>query len=150
MHQLTRPSTPVPNAAGVSRRRTGRRLAAAVTVGGLALGALLLAGGTASAKSEVMVTVSTHSLRVGQSVRVTGTGGEDSARYTYLCVDSRTGSGSWHTVSCNSVPYRPATATVRATRRGTEQFRARLLVRRYVGGPLVLDRVSAATTVLIH
>lgn len=130
--------------------RAVRTVRAALTVFGLALGALLLAGGTASAKSGVAVSVSTHSLRVGQSVRVTGTGGDDAARYTYLCIDSRTGSGSWQNVSCNWQPFRPVSASVRAGRRGTEQFRTRLLARHFLGGPLVLDRVSATTSVLVH
>ncbi|MHA6759632.1 hypothetical protein [Streptacidiphilus sp. PAMC 29251] len=133
-----------------ARHSRARRLAAAITVAGLTLGGLLLADGTASAKSGVAVSVSTHSLRVGQSVRVTGTGGDDSARYSYLCVDTRAGSGGWTTVSCNPKPYQSASASVRAARRGTEQFRARLLIRRYLGGPLVLDRVSGTTTVLVH
>ena len=130
--------------------RPARRTAAAVAVAGLALGALLLGGGTATAKSAVALTVSAHSLRVGQSVRVTGSGGDDSARYTYVCVDTRTGSGGWHAVSCSSRPYRPLTVSVRAVRRGTMRFRTRLLTRQYPGGPLRPDRVSATTTVLAH
>jgi hypothetical protein len=130
--------------------RPARRTAAAVAVAGLAIGALLLGGGTATAKSAVTLAVSAHSLRVGQSVRVTGSGGDDSARSTYVCVDTRTGSGGWHTVSCATRPYRPLTVSVRAVRRGTMRFRARLLTRQYPGGPLRQDRVSATTTVLAH
>ena len=130
--------------------RRARSATAAFTVAGLALGALLLGGGPASAKSAVTVTVSTRTLRVGQTVRVTGSGADDSARYTYLCVDTRTGSGDWHPLSCATQPFTPASASVRAARRGAEQFRARLLTRAYPGGPPHQDRVSAATTVLVH
>jgi hypothetical protein len=132
------------------RHHPQRGVSAALTVVGLTLGALLLAGGAASAKSGVAVAVSTHSLRVGQSIKVTGTGGDDAARLTYLCIDTRTGSGGWRVVTCNWHPYQPVTASVRAARRGAEQFRVRLLARRAPGGPLVLDRLSATTTVLVH
>ncbi|MFC1416322.1 hypothetical protein [Streptacidiphilus cavernicola] len=127
-----------------------RRTTTALTVTGVALGALLLGDGTAFAKSTIGLTVSSHSLRVGQSVRVTGSGGDDSVLYTYTCVDSRVGSGSWHAVSCSSKPYRSVTVSVRATRRGTLSFRTRLLGARSTTGPRRLDRVSAPTTVVVH
>ena len=131
---------------GPAARRTG----AAATVAGLALGALLLGGGTAAAKSAVTVAVSAHSLRVGQSVRVTGGGGDDSARYTYVCVDTRTGSGAWHAVSCAKQPFRPLAVSVRPGRRGTVQFRARLLKAQSPTGTRRTDRISATTSVLVH
>lgn len=143
--------TAAPTARSVRGALGSRSVRAALTVLALALGALLLADGTASAKSGVAVSVSTHALRLGQSVRVTGTGGDDAARLTYLCIDSKGGgSGTWLTVTCNWQPFSPVSASVRGTRRGTAQFRARLLARHYPGGPLYTDRVSATTTVLVH
>jgi hypothetical protein len=133
-----------------SHRTAGRSGVAALVVAVLALSALLLGGGAASAKSAVAVTMSTHALRVGQSVRATASGGDDSARYTYLCVDLRAGAGVWQPIGCSKQPFRAEAVSVRVGRRGTEQFRARLLTCLYPGGPLRLDRISNATTVLVH
>ncbi|MEY9965434.1 hypothetical protein ABIA33_003476 [Streptacidiphilus sp. MAP12-16] len=131
-------------------RRALRGLTAAVAASTLAFGALVLGAGTASAKSGIAVTVSTHALRLGQSVHVTGTGGDDGMRLTYLCIDQKTAWSGWRTIACNWRPFQTVAVDVRATGRGSEQFRARLLGRHYVGGPLVQDRISSPTAVLVH
>jgi hypothetical protein len=127
-----------------------RRLGIALTSTALAASAVLLAAGTASAKSGVSVAVSTHSLRLGQSVHVSGAGGDDAVRLTYLCVDLWTSGTGWKQLTCTGTASRTVSADARASRRGTEQFRVRLLARHYAGGPLVLDRVSGAASVLVH
>jgi hypothetical protein len=134
----------------VHPQTAGRRVGSALTATGLVAGALLLAAGTASAKSGASVSVSSHSLRLGQSVHVTGSGGDDAARQTFLCVDQRTSATGWRQVSCSPRPYQSVSADVRASQRGAEQFRTRLLARHSTGGPLVLDRVSGAVTVVVH
>jgi hypothetical protein len=120
----------------------------------LAVGAAALSGalvpGTAYAKSGVHVSVNTQVLRIGQNVQVTAAGGDDSVRYTYLCLDQRVGGNGWQSLGCSSVPWSAYSRTVRATARGSEQFRARLLAKRSPGGALWLDRVSGAVTVLVR
>ncbi|MEZ0068271.1 hypothetical protein ABIA32_004295 [Streptacidiphilus sp. MAP12-20] len=120
----------------------------------LALGATALSGALlpemAYAKSGVHVSVNTQVLRIGQYVQVTASGGDDSVRYTYLCLDQRVGGSGWHALGCSALPWRSYSRTVRATARGAEQFRARLLAKRYAGGPTWLDHTSDAVTVLIR
>jgi hypothetical protein len=120
----------------------------------LAVGAAALSGiavpGTAYAKSGVQVQVNTQVLRLGQNVQVTASGGDDSVRYTYLCLDQRVGGSGWQSLGCSSLPWKSYARTVRATTRGSEQFRARLLGRRAPNGPLWLDRASGAVTVLVR
>ncbi|WP_037605026.1 hypothetical protein [Streptacidiphilus rugosus] len=125
------------------------RTTALLAVGAAALSGVLVPG-TAYAKSGVHVQVNTQVLRIGQNVQVTAAGGDDSVRYTYLCLDQRVGGGNWQSLGCSSAPWRSYSRTVRATTRGTEQFRARLLGRRAPSGPLWLDRVSGAVTVLVR
>ncbi|MFC5906302.1 hypothetical protein [Streptacidiphilus monticola] len=116
----------------------------AATLAALGLGADF--GASAWAKSAVRTTVSARVLRLGQSVTVTGTGGDDAARTYRLCVDQRQGGGSWRQLSCSARQFQQARARVRATRRGDLQFRTRLLV-----GPAGrLDRISPTVTVVVR
>lgn len=127
-----------------------RRLGIVLTCTVATASALLLGAGTASAKSGVSLAVSTHSLRLGQSVHVSGSGGDDAVRQTFLCLDQWTPVTGWQQLTCTSASSRTVATDARASRRGTEQFRVRLLARHYAGGPLVLDRVSGAASVLVH
>ncbi|GAA2143432.1 hypothetical protein GCM10009760_29800 [Kitasatospora kazusensis] len=127
-------------------RSTFRRAVALTAVTG---GLLAVAAGTAAAKSDISVSVSTHALRVGQSVQVTARGGDDAVRVTYVCVDQRLGSGAWRQVGCSGTPGSALTVRVSAGQRGQEQFRARLLARRAGDGRLVTDRLSGPATVRV-
>ncbi|MDH6145633.1 putative carbohydrate-binding protein with CBM5 and CBM33 domain [Kitasatospora sp. GP30] len=121
-----------------------RTVATAVVVAGL----VGIAAGTASAKSDVTLSVSTHTLRVGQSVKLTAWGDDDAARATYACIDQRIGSGAWHQLACSPSAERRLSVNSRAHQRGKEQFRVRLLASQ--GGHLVTDRISPATTVTVR
>ncbi|MEY9847378.1 hypothetical protein [Streptacidiphilus sp. MAP5-3] len=127
------------------------RSAALLAVGSAVLAGSVLAGtGTAYAKSGAYVSAGTPVLRIGQSAQVTASGGDDAVRYTYLCLDERAGGSGWHVLGCAAQPWHDYTRSVRATSRGAEQFRARLLARRTPTGPLWVDRVSGTVTVLVH
>jgi hypothetical protein len=129
--------------------RLTRRAAAAALTGTLALGGVAVAAGPASAKSEVSVATSSSSLRLGQTVRITATGGDDSVRYTVLCVDHRVG-GVWRQLGCGPNNSHRVGYAVRATQRGTQQYRARLLAMRFGGRFLTVDRISGTASVLVH
>ncbi len=124
------------------------KLRRAVAVTAVAGGLIGLAAGTASAKSDITVSVSSHSLRVGQSVQVRAWGDDDAARVTYVCVDERIGSGAWRQVGCSPHSGRALDVRVTAKQRGKEQFRARLLAQ--CGGKLVTDRLSGPVTVTVR
>lgn len=163
------PSAPLGAAAGATRP-TGfpaalpagrralrlRRLAAPVALGAvtlaLAVGAVTVVGtGTAWAKSNVSVGVSSHVVRLGQTVQVSGSGADDSVRTGYLCLDERApGTRNWRQLACARNEFQTVRAHSRAGRRGTELFRARLMARYRRNGPLVLDRLSPAAQVLVR
>jgi hypothetical protein len=127
------------------------RSAALLAVGSAVLAGSVLAGtGTAYAKSGAYVSAGSPVVRIGQNMQVTASGGDDAVRYTYLCLDERTGGSGWHVLGCNWHPWHAYSRSVRATSRGAGQFRARLLARRTPTGPLRLDRVSGTITVLVH
>ncbi|WP_042390965.1 hypothetical protein [Streptacidiphilus melanogenes] len=106
--------------------------------------------GTAFAKSGAYVQVGARVARIGQNVQVTGYGGDDSARYTYACLDERTGNGGWFALGCASRPWTAYQRTVRATSFGRIEFRARLLAKSSPNGAGRLDRVSGAVDVLVR
>lgn len=127
------------------------RSAALLGVGSAVLAGSVLAGtGMAFAKSGAYVSANTRTARIGQSVQVTAGGGDDAARYSYVCLDERIGSAGWRQLGCAKRPWTSYSRSVRADKRSEEQFRARLLVTNRPGGPLHLDRISATVTVLIH
>ena len=131
--------------------RTAHR-ARAVALTGLTaavLGATVLTG-TAYAKSSAYVVVGARALRIGQSVQVTAYGGDDSARYTYTCLDERVGNGSWFALGCSARPWASYGRTVRASSFGRIQFRARLLAKSSPNGSARLDRVSDPVGVFVH
>jgi hypothetical protein len=129
--------------------RFARRTATAALTGALALGGVLTATAPAFAKSDVGIAVSSQAVRLGQSVRVTATGGDDSVRYTLLCVDERI-AGHWRQLGCGARNVHVAGLTVRVTQRGTAQFRGRLLAMRFGGRRLTVDRISGTASVLVH
>ncbi|WP_052442585.1 hypothetical protein [Streptacidiphilus neutrinimicus] len=106
--------------------------------------------GTAFAKSGAYVQVGSRVVRIGQNVQVTGTGGDDSARYTYVCLDERIGNGGWFALGCAARPWTSYGRTVRATSFGRIEFRARLLAKSSPNGAGRLDRVSGAVDVLVR
>ncbi|SEM14239.1 hypothetical protein [Streptacidiphilus jiangxiensis] len=113
------------------------------------LSATLLSG-TAYAKSGTYVVVGARALRIGQSVQVTAYGGDDSARYTYACLDERVGNGGWFALGCSGQPWASYGRTVRASSFGRIQFRARLLARNSPHGSAWLDRISNPVDVVVH
>ncbi|WP_052441346.1 hypothetical protein [Streptacidiphilus anmyonensis] len=106
--------------------------------------------GTAFAKSGAYVQVGARAVRIGQSVAVTAYGGDDSARYTYACLDERIGNGGWFALGCAGRPWTTYGRTVRATSFGRIEFRARLLAKSSPNGAGRLDRVSDAVDVLVR
>jgi hypothetical protein len=118
-----------------------------VATAAVAAGLVGIAAGTASAKSDLTISVSAHTLHAGQSVKVTARGDDDAARVTYVCIDERVGAGAWRQLACSPRAGQRLVLNSRADRKGQEQFRSRLLVSR--GGHLVTDRISAPTTVTV-
>ncbi|RAG81832.1 hypothetical protein DN069_30710 [Streptacidiphilus pinicola] len=117
---------------------------AAVAIGGTAL------TGTAYAKSGAYVQVSAHAVRIGQNIQVTASGGDDSVRYTFACLDERIGNGGWFALGCSGRPWSAYGRSVRATSFGRVQFRARLIAKSRPTGNGWLDRVSGSVDVLVR
>lgn len=117
---------------------------AAVAIGGTAL------VGTAYAKSGAYVQVSAHAVRIGQNIRVTAFGGDDSVRYTFACLDERIGNGGWFALGCSGRPWSAYVRSVRATSFGRIQFRARLIAKNRPTGNGWLDRESGSVDVLVR
>jgi hypothetical protein len=111
----------------IVRSRTGTA-AAVVTMAaaGLAVGA-----GTASAKSDVAISVSSHSVPVGRTLQINASGGSDVAgSLIQLCIDERVGTGGWRTIRCapaQSQHYQRLRLGITAQHRGMLQFRAQLV-----------------------
>jgi hypothetical protein len=130
--------------------RSVRRLRTA-TCTALAAGVLSTAlAGTAFAKSGAYVRVDARVVRIGQTLRVTAYGGDDSVRYTYACLDERVGNGGWFALGCSGRPWAAYERTVRAGSFGRIGFRARLLARSRPNGSAWLDRVSGSVDVLVR
>ncbi|MGD0561214.1 MAG: hypothetical protein ABSA93_40355 [Streptosporangiaceae bacterium] len=105
-------------------RVAGGTLIAAVT-------AVTMMASPAFAKSDISLSVTPHVVKAGQRVHAIATGGDDSAGNEQLCLDIRSGRGSWHTARCISDYLGaggPLSGTYRLPNAGTESFRAQLLV----------------------
>lgn len=107
-------------------RRTSVRTGA---VGALGVAVMLLTATSAFAKGSADLTVSPGTVRVGQTVHITGHGDSDSAGHARFCAQERTGTkGAWHNVGCGSIvdiQTKDATVDVRtkAGQRGVLEFR---------------------------
>ncbi|MGW1071901.1 hypothetical protein [Streptomyces sp. NPDC002537] len=79
----------------------------------LAAAALALGATPASAKGVMDIAAPAHPVRTGQTVHVSGEGGDDAARFLRACVLERGGRhGAWHTVGCGRTAASGAWATV--------------------------------------
>lgn len=129
-----------------------RRVRTATLTGltAVAIGCTALTGTAAYAKSGAYVQVSAHAVRIGQNVQVTASGGDDSVRYTFACLDERIGNGGWFALGCSGRAWSAYTRSVRATSFGRIQFRARLIAKNRPTGNGWLDRESGSVDVLVR
>jgi hypothetical protein len=142
------PNRSVHRAHRVHRSRRARN--AALTGLTAAVLSCTVLSGTAFAKSGAYVQVGARAVRIGQNVRVTAYGGDDSVRYTYACLDERNGNAGWFSLGCSGQPWAAYGRTVRATAFGRMEFRARLLARSRPNGSAWQDRVSGTVDVLVR
>ncbi|MFI9723223.1 hypothetical protein ACIHFE_26810 [Streptomyces sp. NPDC052396] len=83
----------------------------------------------AAAKGAMEITTApSHATRVGEPVRISGSGDEEAARYLRACVQEReTGQAAWRTLACGATVGAGAgarvEARVRPRRRGVFQVR---------------------------
>ncbi|WP_370147552.1 hypothetical protein [Streptacidiphilus sp. EB129] len=127
-------------------RRLGATLAAtAVLTGGLVAGAT-----AASAKSNLAVGVRSHSVAHYGSIQVTAAGATDDfgGAPIQLCIDERVNGGGWTQLSCASAGH--LAVTVKATRRGTAEFRAQLIGLVGSHHRRTVDRTSAPVSVHVR
>jgi hypothetical protein len=129
----------------------GGRMAWAAGGAAVAAGlAVAMTASPAAAKENLSLSVTPHSVRAGQVVRVVASGGSDAGQVEQLCLDMRFGHQRWQTAHCVSDYLGaggPLTGTYRLRHAGTEGFRAQLLVKQ--GRGYHVDLTSAAVTVRV-
>lgn len=135
---------------GTIRRIVRSRTGSAAAVVAMAATGLALSAGTASAKSDVAVGVSSYSVPVGHTLQVSASGGSDVAGFLIqLCIDERTGNGGWRTIRCTpaqSQRHESLRLAFNASPRGKLQFRARLVNTQH----RVPDQTSATAVVWVR
>jgi hypothetical protein len=104
----------------LSRRRGARAAAVALVVGAAGLAGVATAT-PAFAKSTVETMTSTHTARVGQAIKITGIGGDDTyGEYQRVCVRERVNHQAWHWKACGKIGFLQAPNAVY-----TERMRVR-------------------------
>jgi hypothetical protein len=112
--------------------------------------AVTMMASPAFAKSDISLSVTPHAVKAGQSVHVVATGGDDGALNEKLCLDIRSGRGGWQTARCVSDLLGaggPLAGNYRLQHRGTESFRAQLLVQQGRGYRVELTSATVVVTV---
>ncbi|UNO40824.1 hypothetical protein [Streptomyces sp. MST-110588] len=96
-------------------------------IGALGLASVALATAPAFAKGGVEITAP-HTARVGKTFTVAAHGDDDASSFLRICLENRSGGSAWHRLTCGTVTERgaeaKATGHVKATHRGTQQYRA--------------------------
>jgi hypothetical protein len=116
-----------------------------------AVAAVAVMASPAFAKSDITLSVTPHVVKTGQQVHVLAAGGDDGMQDERLCLDIRTGHGSWHTARCISDYLGaggPLSGTYRMQHPGTESFRAQLLVQH--GRAYHVELTSATVVISVH
>jgi hypothetical protein len=137
---------------GTIRRIVRSRTGSAAAVVTMAATGLALGAGTASAKSDVAIGVSSYSVPVGHTLQVSASGGSDVAgSLIQVCIDERIGTGGWRTIRCTpaqSQRHQSLRLGLKASPRGRLQFRAQLVAVR--GGHQVPGQTSATAVVWVR